>query len=111
MKITFAILAFFTFNLGFCQNGELKGTPNSINPKVLDSLYVIALNSRFDLILQSGWHYVEMNEYGNRIKNMEVSDRYKFLTNEELINSSIKERKSLYLIRIVHKIVARILLT
>jgi len=80
---------------------------NSIEPAELDSLYVKALNNRFDLILQSGWHYVEMNEYGKRISEMNVSDRFKFLNNEELINLSIKEKKTIRIIRLNHKTIAK----
>jgi len=106
MKITFTIIAFISLSIGFCQNSKPNGMSNSISPKLLDSLYVVALNNRFDWILQSGWNYVEMNEYGTRIKNLNVSDRYKFISNEELINLSIKEKKSLSMLRVVHKIVA-----
>lgn len=80
---------------------------NSIKQIELDSLYVKALNNRFDLILQSGWHYVEMNEYGKRISEMNVSDRFKFLNNKELINLSINEKKTVRIIRMNHKTIAK----
>jgi hypothetical protein len=107
MKITFTIIAFLTLSFGFCQNRELNGASTLISSKVLDSLYVVALNNRFDLILSSGWHYVEMNEFGSRIKDLNVSDRFKFLTNEELIDLSIKKKKSISILRVGHKIVAK----
>ena len=78
-----------------------------IKPEILDSLYVTALNNRIDLLLQSGWHYVEMNEYGNRIKNLNVPDRYKFLTTDQLIDLSIKEIKKINVLRVVHKVISK----
>lgn len=95
--------------LSFGQENKLDQNNdglNSIEPTELDSIYVKALNSRFLLLLSSGWKYVELNEYGQRIYKMNVSDRYKFLTDEELIDLSIKKKKSIRIIRLTHKIVA-----
>jgi hypothetical protein len=78
-----------------------------IEPETLDSLYVKALNNSFDLLLQSGWQYVEMNEYGSRIKNLNVLDRYKFLTTDELIDLSIKEKKTINVLRVVHNVISK----
>ncbi len=86
---------------------SVNGQNNSIESTKLDSLYVRALNSRIDLLLSSGWNYIELNEYGNRIKSLNVSDRYKFLTNAELIDLSIKKKKTINVIRVLHKIVAK----
>jgi len=79
----------------------------NISPTELDSLYVKALNNKYDQILSSGWKYVELNEYGNRIKNLNVSDRYKFLTNEELIKLSLKRNENISVIRLTHNIISK----
>ena len=100
------LIGFITFG----QENKLdqnENRLNSIEPTELDSLYVRALNSRFDLTLSSGWNYVEMNNYGKRIADLNVSDRYKFLSNEELIDLSIKEKKTINIIRLTHKIIAK----
>lgn len=86
------------------EDGKLV---NKIEPETLDSLYVTALNNRIDLLLQSGWHYIEMNEYGSRIKNLNVPDRYKFLTTDELIDLSIKEKRTINVLRVVHKEISK----
>ncbi len=80
---------------------------NKIEPRILDSLFVKALNNRIDLLLQSGLHYIEMNEYGYRIKNLNVPDRYKFLTTDELIDLSIWEKRTINVLRVVHKIISK----
>ena len=95
--------------LSFGQENKLDQNDNGLNSietSELETIYVKALNSRFSLLLSSGWNYVELNEYGKRISEMDVSDRYKFLTNEELIELSIKKKKSIRIIRLTHKIVA-----
>lgn len=86
------------------ENGKLGF---KIEPETLDSLYVKALNNRIDLLLQSGWHYVEMNEYGSRIKNLDVPTRYKFLTTDELIDLSIKEKRTINVLRVVHNVISK----
>ncbi|WP_438424078.1 hypothetical protein [Aquimarina macrocephali] len=88
-------------------SSSVNGQNNPIKSTELDSLYVRALNSRIDLLLSSGWKYIELNEYGNRIKSLNVSDRYKFLTNDELIDLSIKKKKTISVIKVLHKIVAK----
>ena len=109
MKKTFVIILTLIGFLSFGQENKLDQNDNGLNsiePSELETLYVKALNSRFSLLLSSGWNYVELNEYGSRISKMDVSDRYKFLTNEELIKLSIKKKKSIRIIRLTHKIVA-----
>ena len=98
MRTTLTIILTLIGFLTFGQGNKLAedGKPVfDIKPEILDSLYVKALNNRIDLLLQSGWHYVELNEYGKRIKNLNVSDRYKFLTTEELFDLSLKEKKTI----------------
>ncbi|WP_344713210.1 hypothetical protein [Winogradskyella damuponensis] len=101
MKKAFVIILTFIGFLSFGQETEL----NSIEKSELDSIYVRALNSRFDLLLSSGWKYIELNENGKRISKLNVSDRYKFLNNEELIDLSIKEKKTIQVLRLTHKII------
>lgn len=105
MKTALTILLCLIGFLTFGQKNELVENRKAIvkiEPKILDSLYVKALNNRFDLLLQSGWNYIEMNEYGSRIKNLNVSERYKFLTNDELVDLSIREKKTINVLRVVH---------
>jgi len=110
MKKTFVIILTLIGILSFGQENKLDRNGNGLNsiePNELDSLYVRALNSRIDLILGSGWSYVEMSGYGKRIAELDVSDRIKFLTNEELIDLSIKKKKTINIIRLNHKIIAK----
>lgn len=79
----------------------------NISPAELDSLYVKALNNNYGHILSSGWKYVELNKYGSRIKNLNVSDRYKFFTYEELIKLSLKRNENISLIRLTHEIISK----
>ncbi|AXT54608.1 hypothetical protein D1815_02150 [Aquimarina sp. AD1] len=95
--ITLILLIGINFN-GNAQNDSIKSTE-------LDKLYIQALNSRFDLLLSSGWKYIELNENGRRISKLNVSEQYKFLTNEELIDLSIKKKKTIRVLRLTHKII------
>ncbi|MDC6390827.1 hypothetical protein PP182_19230 [Maribacter sp. PR1] len=88
-------------------NSSINGQNESIQPADLEGLYTRALNSRVDLILAGGWNYVELNEYGKRIKDLDVSDRYKFLTNKELIDLSIRKKKTINVYRVLHKSIAK----
>lgn len=103
------ILTLFGF-LTFGQDKEFdedRKLINKIEPGILNSLYVIALNNRIDLLLQSGCHYIELNEYGSRIKNLNVPDIYKFLTIDELIDLSIKEKRPINVLRVVHNVITK----
>jgi hypothetical protein len=101
LRKAFVIILTFIGFLSFGQETEL----NAIEKSELDSIYVRALNSRFDLLLSSGWKYIELNENGQRISKLNVSERYKFLTNEELIDLSIKEKKTIRILRLTHKMI------
>ncbi|WP_460219321.1 hypothetical protein [Psychroserpens sp. MEBiC05023] len=98
----FNIILFLTL-----ASSSVSGQNNSIDSTELDNLYVQALNNRFDLLLSSGWKYIELNEYGSRIEGLDVSDRYKFLTNKELTDLSIKEKKKINAFRVTHKIISK----
>ncbi|MDA3616156.1 hypothetical protein [Polluticaenibacter yanchengensis] len=110
MKTALTIILYLIGFLTFGQKNKLVDNRKNIvkiEPEILDSLYVKALNNRIDLLLQSGWHYIEMNEYGSRIKNLNVSERYKFLTNDELVDLSIKENKTINVLRVVHNQISK----
>ncbi len=99
MKLLITLMLLIGINfIGNAQNDSIKSTE-------LDKLYVRALNSRFDLLLSSGWKYIELNENGKRISKLNVSEQYKFLTNEELIDLSIKKKKTIRVLRLTHKII------
>lgn len=96
--------------LSFGQENKLAWSENlisKIEPETLENLYVNALNSRIDLLLENEWQYIEMNEYGSRIKNLNISDRYKFLTTDELIDLSIKEKRTIDVLRLIHKVISK----
>lgn len=86
---------------------QVVAQTEKIDVSVLDSLYVIALNNRIDNLLSSGYKYIEPSEQTERIKNMQVSDRYKFLTSNELTKLSLQEKRTLSLIRIGHKFISK----
>ncbi|MBL1411597.1 hypothetical protein, partial [Sphingobacterium faecale] len=94
----------FTFGQ---ENTQENSDGIRIEQKTLIDLYVKALNNRFDLLLQSGWQYIEINEYGRLLRNMEIADRYKFLTTGELIDLSIKEKRAIDILRVVHNIISK----
>ncbi len=106
----FVIILTLTGFLSFGQDIKLESRNNisdPINEAELDSLYIRALNNRFDLILQSGLKYVEMNTPGKRISKSSASKYFKFLTDDELIDLSIKEKKTIHILRLGHKIIAK----
>lgn len=100
LKQTFVIILTL---IGFLSFGQEYNSV--IEPSELDSIDVKALNSRLDLLLSSGWKYIEMNESGQRISNLDVAE-FKFLNNEELIDLSIREKKTIRVLRLTHKIIA-----
>ena len=61
-RLLFAILIFFSLksNWIFAQINDNQ---------TLDSIYIKALNSRFDFLLSSGTKFIEPNEQTERIKN------------------------------------------
>jgi hypothetical protein len=62
LKTTLTIILILIGFLTFGQENKLdedRKLVNKIEPDLLDSLYVKALNNRIDLLLQSGWQYVE----------------------------------------------------
>lgn len=99
MKYTFLIIAIFV-SIGF-QN------PNSYKSEI-ENLYLEALNQRFDLMLSSGYKYIELNEVTSEVKNRIPSNSiFKFLTNEELIRVAIKKKRDLKIYRMTHKEISK----
>ena len=92
------IILILTCTLSRAQN-------ESASQKDLDILYTQALNSDIAAILSSGWKYIYPDENGVRIKKLNVADRYKFLSFNELKDLSIKRKKTIVLRRVWHKII------
>ena len=82
------------------------GQVDSIKRADLDSLYIRTIKSQFDLMLSSGYKYFEVTQNTERIKDKVGVDIFKFLTQEELIDKSIKEKKSIRAYRVVHKVIS-----
>jgi hypothetical protein len=75
-----------------------------VDKQTLDSIYIKALNSRFDLLLSSGQKFIEPNEQTERIKkNFDQNSVYKFLSSDELFDYAYKQGKTLKLYRVTHK--------
>jgi len=89
----------------------LETIPNNqeqIDKQTLDSIYVKALNSRFDLQLSSGQKFIEPNEQTERIKNnFDHNSVYNFLSADELFDYAYKHGKTLKLYRVTHKQISR----
>ncbi|MDX8338829.1 hypothetical protein SLH46_06530 [Draconibacterium sp. IB214405] len=89
----------------------LKEYPNyqkQIDKQTLDSIYIKALNSRYDLLLSSGQKFIEPNEQTERIKNhFGQNSVYKFLSSDELFNYTYKHGKTLRLYRLTHKQISK----
>ncbi len=80
---------------------------SSIDANTIDTLCIKALNNRFDVMLRSGYTYLKPTAQSKRLKNANVSNRYKFLSLDELRKISLKEKKTIYLTRITHKIISK----
>lgn len=95
-RLLFALLNFFslTSNWIFAQK---------VDNLTLDSIYIKALNSRFDFLLSSGTKFIEPNEQTERIKNNFKNSVYAFLNSDELFDYAYKHGKTLKLYRITHK--------
>lgn len=86
----------------------IPNTQEQIDKQSLDSIYIKALNSRFDLLLSSGQKFIEPNERTERIKNNFTQNSvYKFLSSDELFDYTYKHGKTLNLYRISHKQISK----
>ncbi len=98
-KLILTILIFYISNtLIFAQE---------IDKEVLDSIYIKALNHRFDLLLSSGTKFIEPNEQTERIKGNFENSVYAFFNSDELFDYTYKHGKSLRLYRITHKQISK----
>lgn len=79
-----------------------------ISSNTLDSLYINALNYRWDLLISSGRKYIEPNKQTERIKShFDELSVYRFPTPDELFPIAHKNGKSLMIHRITHKIISK----
>lgn len=86
----------------------IQNNQKQIEKETLDSIYVKALNSRFDLLLSSGQKFIEPNEQTERIKNyFDQNSVYKFLSADELFDYAYKHGKKLKLYRVTHKQISK----
>ena len=70
----------------------------------IENLYAEALNHRFDLLLTSGYKYIEINEMTSQVKDkIPTNSIYKFLNNEELIKLALREKRDLNIYRMTHR--------
>lgn len=98
-------LAFITLAT-FAQTPSID-RGDSITRTGLDSLYIRAIHDRIDLNLTAGHKYFEVTENTVRIKNSIQVPAFKFLTHEELIRKSIRDKQQLNVYRVVHQIISR----
>jgi hypothetical protein len=94
------LFSFLILNFTFINAQDIK-------PEALDSLYVESLNSRFDLMLSSGYKYIEPNSQTERIKSKFDLGVYKFENQDKLFKIAYKNNKELTLYRINHKIISK----
>jgi len=83
--------------------GTITNTKEQVDKHTLDSIYIKALNSRFDLLLSSGQKFIEPNEQTERIKNNFDNSVYRFYSSNELFEYAYRNGKTLRLYRIGHK--------
>jgi hypothetical protein len=98
------IVLILLLTLGTIQSSV--GQVDSIKQSDLDSLYVRTIRNQIYLALSSGYKYFEITSNTDRIKDKVGITIFKFLTHEELIDKSIKEKKSILVYRVVHKIIS-----
>lgn len=84
------------------------GNAQSVNDTVLNELYIQAINNRFDLMLQSGETYFEINEKVERIKDSIKISNFHFVDRNNLFKTAIKkENKSMLIYRVLDSIVSK----
>ena len=82
------------------------GQYENISSSELDSMYFKTLQSQY-LFLVNGTIYVENNEFTERLKNIEELEYFKFMSTDELIKESLKTKKELDVIRVVHRVISK----
>lgn len=73
-----------------------------ISQSELDSLYLKTIQSRYFFLLNVTI-YVEINQFTERLRSIKGLDYLAFMTNEQLIKESLKSKKQLDVIRLVHR--------
>lgn len=91
----------FLILIQFDSFGQEKGL-SLAKQNQLDSIYVQMLNDRLDSLSLTNSEYIELNEVGKRIARLNVSKHYRFLTNSELIDLSIKKKETIPVLRLTH---------
>jgi hypothetical protein len=79
---------------------------DSVTISDLDSMYLKTIKSQFDLMLSSGHKYFRVDKNTERIKDIVNVDIFKFMTENDLINKSIKEKKQIRVYLVTHKIIS-----
>jgi hypothetical protein len=82
------------------------GQVDSITRADLDTLYVTTIRNQLGLVLSSGHKYFEITENTERIKDKVGVDIFKFMTDEQLIDKSIREKKPLTVYFVTHRIIS-----
>ena len=83
------------------------GQVDSIKQRELDSLYIRTIRSQLGLVLSSGDKYFEITNETERIKDKVGISTFIFMTHKELIDRSLRERKSLTVNYMTHKIISK----
>ena len=96
------IILILTFGIINISAGQV----DSIGLANLDSLYVRTIRAQIGLALSSGYKYFEITQNSERIKDKVGIDIFKFLSQEELIDKSIREKKSITAYRVIHKVIS-----
>jgi hypothetical protein len=102
MRITITII--FILTIGTLN--KVFGQLDSVKTSDLDSMYLKTIKSRFDLMLSSGHKYFRIDKNTERIKEIVNVDIFKFMTENELINKAIKDKKSIRVYFLIHKIMS-----
>ncbi len=82
------------------------GQLDSVKTSDLDSMYLKTIHSRFDLMLSGGHKYFRVDKNTERIKDVVNVDIFKFMTENDLINKSIKEKKPIRVYFLTHKVIS-----
>ncbi len=94
----------FILTIGTLNN--VFGQLDTVKTSDLDSMYLKTIKSRFDLMLSSGHKYFRIDKNTERIKEIVNVDIFKFMNENDLINKSIKDKKTIRVYFLTHKIIS-----